>query len=136
MLLTKASEYALLSISLLANKNEPQDADTLSSILGIPKSFLAKILQALARAGILKSYKGTKGGFILLKDPKDIVILDIINVVEVKSANVFECSNNKEVCGGGEEKANSCVIWPYLNKLQNKIDGFLSEVTLEDLLEK
>jgi Rrf2 family transcriptional regulator, iron-sulfur cluster assembly transcription factor len=135
MLLTKASEYALLSISLIAKKEDPQDADTLACTLGIPKSFLAKILQALARGGILKSYKGAKGGFALLKSPSDITILDIITCVEIKTANVFECASDKNECGGGEEKADKCVIWPYLNRLQSKIDNFLGQVTLQELLE-
>lgn len=135
MLLTKASEYALLSIALIAKSDDPQDTETLANRLNIPKSFLAKILQALARNDILISYKGAKGGFALAKLPSDVTILDIIKAVEAKSANVFECSDSLNDCPGGEEKATLCSIWPYLNKLQGKVDDFLSAVTLEDLLE-
>ena len=52
MLLTKASEYALLSLIMISQKETPQDVDTLSTGLDISKSFLAKILQALAKEGI------------------------------------------------------------------------------------
>ena len=134
MLLTKASEYALLSIALIAKSDDPQDTETLASRLNIPKSFLAKILQALARNEILISYKGAKGGFALAKLPVEISILDVIKAVETKSANVFECSDSQMDCPGGEQKASFCSIWPYLNKLQVKVDDFLSSITLEDLL--
>ena len=133
MLLTKASEYALLSITLIAKSEEPKDTKTLAQLLNIPKSFLAKILQALARSEILISYKGAKGGFILSRPPSEISVLDIIKAVEVKSANVFECSDSQDDCPGGNEKASCCFIWPSLNLLQGKVDDFLSSVSLEDL---
>ena len=134
MLLTKASEYALLSIIIIAKNKEPKPVDILSDSLNIPKSFLAKVLQALTREGILVSFKGAKGGFTLLKDPKDISILDIISAVEAKSANVFECSNSLRNCPGGEDKASICAIWPYLNKLQIKVDELLGKITLQELI--
>ncbi|HED6207302.1 TPA: Rrf2 family transcriptional regulator, partial [Campylobacter coli] len=55
MLFTKASEYALLSLIYIAHKENPQDVDSLALELNIPKSFLAKILQTLAKDNLLKS---------------------------------------------------------------------------------
>ena len=52
MLMTRASEYALLSLIVLAKTEKPMDSETLSRELDISKSFLAKILQAMARKGI------------------------------------------------------------------------------------
>ncbi|EAH7329047.1 transcriptional regulator, partial [Campylobacter jejuni] len=54
MLFTKASEYALLSLIYISQKETPQDVDSLALELDIPKSFLAKILQTLAKDGLLK----------------------------------------------------------------------------------
>jgi Rrf2 family protein len=134
LLLTKASEYALLSIIIIAKNKNPQPVDTLSATLNISKSFLAKVLQPLARDGILISHKGAKGGFALLKSPENISILDIINSVETKSTNIFECSDSLNSCPGGAGKASICAIWPYLNELQNKVDNFLNQVTLKELI--
>ena len=53
MLFTKASEYALLSLILISQKSSPVDVDTISNELKISKSFLAKILQNLAKDGVL-----------------------------------------------------------------------------------
>jgi Rrf2 family protein len=68
MLLTKKSEYAMLALVLIAKKDTPQNTDELSAQLNISKSFLAKILQKLAKNGILESYKGFNGGFLLKKN--------------------------------------------------------------------
>ncbi|MDH4943599.1 Rrf2 family transcriptional regulator [Sulfurimonas sp. C5] len=132
MLITKASEYAILSLIVLSSAKEPMDSESLSRELAISKSFLAKILQSLAKAEILKSYKGVKGGFALNKDPKEITMLDVLSHVESKAPAVFDCSPSEKDCPS--DRANMCSIWPFLNKLQNKIDDFLKELTLADIL--
>ena len=92
MLMTRASEYALLSLVTLATTTDPMDTETLAHDLGISKSFLAKVLQSLARQGILKSYKGVKGGFVLIQPKEEITILSIMQAAEGKGPTVFDCS--------------------------------------------
>lgn len=133
MLITRASEYAILSLIVLSKADSPMDSETLSTQLSIPKSFLAKILQSLAKSGILKSYKGVNGGFTLLKDAKDISMLDVMSAVEGKAPAVFDCSPSPKDCPS--DRAGLCSIWPFLNKLQGKIDDFLADLSLDDILE-
>lgn len=133
MLITRASEYAILSLILLSKSQKPQDSESLSHELSISKSFLAKILQSLAKRGILKSYKGVNGGFALAKDAQDINMLEIMSCVEGKAPAVFDCASSEENCPS--DRANICSIWPFLNKLQGKIDFFLADLTLADILE-
>ncbi len=133
MLITKASEYAILSLIVLSKEDKPMGSEFLAKQLSIPKSFLAKILQSLAKAQILKSFKGINGGFALAYEAKNISMLDIMSAVEGKSPAVFECSPSESDCPS--DKANICSIWPFLNKLQGKIDNFLAELTLADILE-
>lgn len=132
MLITRASEYAILSLIVLSRATQPVDSDTLSRELSISKSFLAKILQALAKNHILKSFKGVNGGFELAKKPEDISMLDVMACVEGKAPSVFDCSPSMESCPS--QKADVCSIWPFLNKLQGKIDNFLATLTLADIL--
>ncbi len=134
MLLTKASEYALLSLIVISKEKKPIDVDTLSKKLNISKSFLAKILQNLARGNILISYKGAQGGFRLNKEPKDIFLKEIVELAEKKAPTVFECSSAKELCKNN--KADTCQIWPFLNNLQTKIDNFLNNISLKDIVEE
>lgn len=133
MLITRASEYAILSLIVLSKSTSPVDSDTLSKKLSIPKSFLAKILQGLAKHGILKSYKGVNGGFSLLLEPKDITMLQVMSAIEGKAPTVFDCAASPDDCKS--DKAQFCSIWPFLNTLQCKIDTFLAELTLADVLE-
>ena len=134
MLITRASEYAILSLILLSSSPEPMDSETLSSKLNIPKSFLAKILQVLAKKGLLKSYKGAKGGFTLEKAPCEISMLDVMTIVEGKAPAVFECAPSESNCPS--DRADICSIWPFLHKLQGKIDSFLSALTLADIIDE
>ena len=134
MLMTRASEYALLSLIVLSKASSPLDSETLSRELSISKSFLAKILQSLAKSDILQSFKGANGGFTLKKMPKEISMLDVMMSVEGKAPAVFDCSPAMENCPS--DKADICSIWPFLNKLQGKIDTFLADLTLADILEE
>jgi len=134
MLMTRASEYALLSLVTLATATDPIDTETLAHDLNISKSFLAKILQSLARQGILKSFKGVKGGFVLILPKEEITILSIMQAAEGKGPAVFDCSSGAGSCPA--EKESSCHIWPFIHNLQGKIDFFLSNLTLADILEK
>ncbi|MFZ2891188.1 RrF2 family transcriptional regulator [Sulfuricurvum sp.] len=134
MLMTRASEYALLSLIVLARAGRALDADTLSKELDISKSFLAKILQSLARQGILNSYKGVNGGFELARTSSKITVLEVMEAAEGKGPAVFSCSPSLEDCPSN--KALSCGLWPFLNRLQGKVDGFLGTLTLEAILEE
>jgi Rrf2 family transcriptional regulator, iron-sulfur cluster assembly transcription factor len=132
MLLTKKSEYALLALVIIAKSDTPQNVDLLSTQLNISKSFLAKILQTLAKHNILKSYKGINGGFSLEKQPENLTILEIVTISEEKIPAVFECSTAGQTCsssmGGG------CTLFPVLNNLQFKINDFLKELNLKDIM--
>jgi Rrf2 family transcriptional regulator, iron-sulfur cluster assembly transcription factor len=132
MLLTKASEYALLSLIMISQKETPQDVDTLSTQLGISKSFLAKILQSLAKEGIVKSFKGAHGGFMLSRAPEEFTLKQIIECAEKKPAAVLECAPNGTFCPNN--RSDLCKIWPFLNKLQLKIDDFLDNMSLKDII--
>ncbi|MBT3280854.1 MAG: Rrf2 family transcriptional regulator [Campylobacteraceae bacterium] len=132
MLLTKKSEYALLALVLISNSPKPKNAETIANELNISKSFLSKILQIFTKKEILKSYKGVNGGFVLAIPACQLTILDITTIAEDKIPTVFECSPSMNFCPSA--KASGCSIWPLLNNLQNKIDDFLKELTLKDIM--
>ncbi|TNF44502.1 MAG: Rrf2 family transcriptional regulator [Epsilonproteobacteria bacterium] len=132
MLLTRASEYALLSLDTIRKSDSPIGAEQLANELCIPKSFLAKILQSLAKQGILESRKGAHGGFILAKDIYQISVRDIIFAAEGKSPAVFDCTSYAATCPNGS--IGSCAISPFLMNFQTKIDDFLNGLSLGDIL--
>lgn len=132
MLLTRASEYALLSLDVIRNSDVPMGAEQLATNLCIPKSFLAKILQSLAKQGILESRKGAYGGFILAKEIDTISVHDVILAAEGKAPAVFDCSAYSDTCPNGT--IGTCSISPFLRNFQTKIDNFLDGLMLSDIL--
>lgn len=132
MLLTRASEYALLSLNSIQKSDKPIGAEQLAIELNIPKSFLAKILQNLAKADILESRRGAYGGFILTKKISEISISSIIYASEGKVPAVFNCVEHIDTCPNGA--IGSCVISPFLANFQSKIDDFLDGLMLGDIL--
>ena len=131
MLLTKKSEYALLSLIAIAKSDEPKNVDELSRELNISKSFLAKIMQNLAKQNLVISHRGVNGGFALNKSWELITILEIVIAAEEKIPSVFECSPSADNCPN--QVAMLCTIWPLLNNLQLKINDFLEKLTLKDI---
>jgi Rrf2 family protein len=132
MLLTRASEYALLSLDVIRKAHKPIGAEQLANELNIPKSFLAKILQSLAKQGILESRKGAHGGFVLALSIDEITINSVILAAEGKAPAVFDCVSYSDTCPNGA--IGSCAISPFLAKFQTKIDEFLNGLTLGDIL--
>lgn len=116
----------------ISDKEKPQDVETMALELGISRSFLAKILQVLAKDGLLKSYKGAKGGFSLVKKPQDYTIKEIVDSAEKKQVSIFECSQG--VCPSN--KGAKCYILPVLKNLQVKMDEQLNSVSLADMTQK
>jgi Rrf2 family nitric oxide-sensitive transcriptional repressor len=79
-------EYALRAVVHLAY--QAPDAHTTADIAEatrVPKDYLSKILQGLARVGIVKTQRGVGGGVSLAKDPAELTILDVVNAVEPES---------------------------------------------------
>lgn len=79
-------EYALRAVVHLAYQSP--DAHTTAQIAEatrVPKDYLSKILQGLARVGIVRTQRGVGGGVALIKDPADLTILDVVNAVEPES---------------------------------------------------
>ncbi|MEA3419589.1 MAG: Rrf2 family transcriptional regulator [Campylobacterota bacterium] len=132
MLLTRASEYALLSLDKIRKSDKPIGAEQLANELNIPKSFLAKIMQSLAKQDILESRKGAHGGFFLAKNLDEITLYDVITAAEGKAPAVLDCTQYIDSCPSGA--IGTCVISPFLSRFQGKIDDFLMNLTLKDIL--
>jgi len=132
MLLTRATEYALLSLDSIRKSDKPIGAEQLANDLNIPKSFLAKIIQSLAKQGILESRKGAHGGFVLAQDIHEITINSVILAAEGKAPAVFDCTSYSHTCPSGA--IGTCAISPFLANFQTKIDDFLNGLTLGDIL--
>ena len=76
-------EYALRAAVFLASRpGEPATTEEVAERTKVPAAYLAKILQGLARAGIVRSQRGVGGGVMLAKPTDELTILEVVNAVE------------------------------------------------------
>ena len=81
--LSKKADYGLIALKHLAlHSEESVSAREIASEYRIPAELLAKILQRLARKGLLLSQQGTHGGYVLARDPSRISIVDVIEALD------------------------------------------------------
>ena len=84
MRLSRKADYALRAVRFLSTlpKGGRGSIDTIAEAEAIPRHFLAKILNALARSGILNSYLGVNGGYRLARPAREISFLDIVEAMD------------------------------------------------------
>lgn len=130
MQVTRESDYAIRSVLYLARQpfNKVSFVNEIAEEYEIPRSFLAKILQKLVKAKIVRSYRGVKGGFSLAKQSREITFLDVLESVEGKLAmNV--CLVDRKRCSFSRH-CPSRDVW---STVQNTIAVSLKKVNFEDL---
>lgn len=82
-MISQTTEYALRAIVYLADQGStPRTVTQIAEATHVPAGYLAKVMQGLSRAQLVKSQRGLKGGFTLERDPHELSVLDVINVVD------------------------------------------------------
>tara|TARA_Y100000031_G_scaffold70598_1_gene78253 strand:- start:391 stop:831 length:441 start_codon:yes stop_codon:yes gene_type:complete len=84
MIYSRPCEYALRALTYITVNSDSELIRTqeIAEAEGLPAPFLAKLLQQLARSGILVSVKGPKGGFGLARPPKEISLLEVVTAID------------------------------------------------------
>lgn len=120
MRLTRAGEYAVRCVLHLAKQGKGGilSRKEIAAQADIPSHFLAKIVQQLAKSGIVEILQGAGGGCRLLLEPKDITLLAVIEAV-IGEISLNDCVARPDSC------ANSPVCT--VNRVWNKACGQLRE---------
>ncbi len=132
-LITREIDYAVRALIYLAdNGNEKKvSVSELVDELGITRPFLRKIMQLLAKAGVIESYKGNKGGFKLLKKPEDIYLIDMIEIFQGKFT-LNECLLSKDIC----PNKGDCILSDRIDDIEEKVKKELESIDLRSLVKK
>ncbi|MBI4689034.1 MAG: Rrf2 family transcriptional regulator [Nitrospirae bacterium] len=132
MYVTRKADYAIRCVLYLTrNTGRVASVDEISAAMYVPKSFLAKILQRLMKAGIVSSTRGIKGGFQLAKDSKDINLLEVIEAIQGPSAANI-CAIDKKLC----DMSNRCAVHPIWVKIRKKVEQELKKENFAKLAKK
>lgn len=101
MIYTGTAKYAIRAMVCLAAENgggQPRSAASVAEAEQIPPFYLAKVLQDLGRAGLLKSVRGRGGGFSLSRSPEEITLMEIVTAVEDSRRLETECVLSIDEC--------------------------------------
>jgi Rrf2 family protein len=102
-MISQTVEYALRAMVHLADYSpEARTTDQIAVATRTPKPYLSKVLQLLARAGLVRSQRGLGGGVALIADPQDVTILQVVNAVD-PIGRIHQCplgiaSHGKRLC--------------------------------------
>ena len=81
-MISKSTEYALRAVVCLARSDERLNVGQIAELTQVPSRYLAKILQRLVHAGLVKSVRGRTGGFALASQSDGMTILEVVNAVD------------------------------------------------------
>ena len=83
-MLSQTSDYALRAVLVLAREYEHRSlrAEEIAGATGAPANYMSKTLNALTKAGVLKSARGPMGGFSLAIDPRILTIARVVDCFE------------------------------------------------------
>lgn len=129
MYVRRKADYAVRCILYLSeDPNRTASVDEISGAMLVPKSFLAKILQQLMKAGIVNSSRGIKGGFQLTRKPKDINLLEVIEAIQGPSAANI-CAIDNKAC----RLSSTCSVHPVWVNIRQMVERELRKTTFAKL---
>ena len=133
MKLTSKGRYAVMALVDLARFDSinPVSLRDISLRQGISLDYLEQIFSKLKRNNIVKSIRGTQGGYILNKNPNDIKLTNIFYAVDENIKTVQCKKESKKGCNG---KATKCITHDLWDELENHINNFFENKSLEDLI--
>jgi Rrf2 family protein len=95
MKLSGGVEWALHCCVVLTAATAPVPAGRLAALHDVSPSYMAKQMQALSRAGLVRSIQGKTGGYVLTKPASDITLLDVVQAVDGASP-AFVCTEIRQ----------------------------------------
>jgi len=134
--LTKKADYGLMALKYLAEQTlAPQaapahSAKDIADAYHIPPQLLAKILQTLARGGLLVSHAGTNGGYALARPAAEISAFEVIRAID-GPLFITSCITIHGTC----DLDSHCTIKEPLRKVNDSIKDLLSAIRIADLVD-
>jgi Rrf2 family protein len=128
--LSKKADYGLIAVRHLASQPSSAacSAKEIARTYGIPTELLAKILQKLAKNGVVASQHGTNGGYALARRPSEITAFEVIRAIE-GPLFITSCVTDRRECG----QMLRCTVREPLHRVNETLVKALSAVTIASL---
>ena len=135
MRLNTKSRYAVMALADMARfkDNNPISLRDISLRQSISILYLEQIFLKLKRNNIVKSTRGIKGGYVLVKNPKQIKLSEIFLALD-ENVKTIGCEKHSE--SGCNGKSSKCITHDLWDELEDYINNFFQKKTLNDLINK
>ncbi len=127
MMLSKETGYVVRLLVYLREQDAPVPVREVARVLGIPPSFLAKLVQRAARRGWVITRKGPGGGMMLGVNPSELRLMEIVETLEGRVLE--QCVLGLPECGG----ENPCPLHDQWMPVRDAMLGLFSRTTVSDL---
>ncbi len=123
-------EYAIHGLVYLAvgTGQGPVLVGEVARAIKVPDSYLRKVFQLLSRAGLVRSQRGARGGFVLGRQPAEISLADIVEAID-GSLPVYECMKAHRKCAVGD----GCPVSAAFDEARQKMAEVLGRTSLKSL---
>ena len=131
MELSCKSEYALLALLELSTHSasgEPLQIRQIAAKQNIPDRYLEQLLATLRRAGLVRSQRGARGGYLLAREPWQITLYEVVSCIEG-----FDSQADREQA---PDTTEGLVIQGVWGEVRQAAEAVLQKYTLQDLVER
>lgn len=135
---SKKADYGLMALQHMASvqvgdfaQGRVVNTKEIAEEYRIPVELLAKVLQTLAKQGLIESHNGPKGGYLLARNASKITIAQVLEAIE-GPLGITDCSHEKD--GPTCLQIDYCNIRNPLLKIQESIYQMLNSMTIEDIM--
>jgi Rrf2 family iron-sulfur cluster assembly transcriptional regulator len=134
MRITTKGRYGLRAVANLAmsTHTRPVSISTIARDENVSSEFLEQIFYKLKKAGVIRSIRGPGGGFVLNRKPEEITVKDILVAVG-EMGGLTPCTLRRQALCDRPDPCSAHEIW---TGLQERISGYLSSITLKDIVDK
>lgn len=133
MHMTLETDYAVRIVSCLVKAGKRMDAKSIAEASSVTLRFSLKILRKLVAGGIVKSYKGTQGGYELAKEPAQINLNDVIETLE-GPFYISRCLDGDYQCGRHDGDSCVCPFREVYDQISEDVVKRLKEFTFDRIL--
>lgn len=130
MQITQTADYAVRTVVYLAlhGNGGPVAASVIAKEMIIPTDYISKVVQALARAGLVESVAGRNGGAQLARDAGEMSMLEIVEAVD-GPVTLTRCVTRSGAC----PRDTYCVVHGFWQSAQDDLVGAMSKTTIADI---
>ena len=137
MKISARDEYAcsaVLELALNFDTESPIRVQDIAQRQGIPMKFLFQIMQILKRVDIVRSRRGTEGGYTLTRTPGQITVGEVIRAMSGPFVQLSCLDSGNSAADRG--KQNPCQFKPIWAEVDRAIGGVLNNITFEELVRR